>query len=92
MSEETYGSILLKFLKSFARYLSMPGKCLIGPLFLEDEAGETVTVNQERYRYMINDFLSQLFVIMVWRTSGFNRMALHHTQLEPLYIFETIVP
>ena len=45
MSEETYGSILLKFLKSFARYLSMPGKCLIGPLFLEDEAGETVTGN-----------------------------------------------
>ena len=30
---------------------------IIGPFFFEDEAGETVTVNQERYRDMVSDFL-----------------------------------
>ncbi|XP_018343288.1 PREDICTED: uncharacterized protein LOC108749221 [Trachymyrmex septentrionalis] len=30
---------------------------IIGPFFFEDEAGETVIVNQERYRDMISDFL-----------------------------------
>ena len=30
---------------------------IIGPFFSEDEAGETVTINQERYCDMVSDFL-----------------------------------
>ena len=30
---------------------------IIGPLFFENEQGETVTVNGDRYRAMLNEFL-----------------------------------
>ena len=32
-------------------------KCIIGPFFFENEQGEAVTVNDDRYRAMLNEFL-----------------------------------
>ena len=33
------------------------GTGIIGPFFFENEQGEAVTVNGDRYRYMLNEFL-----------------------------------
>ena len=48
---------------------------MIGPFFFEIEQGEAVTVNGDRYRAMLNEFLSRILA-----TFGFNRPALRATQ------------
>ena len=45
---------------------------IIGPFFFENNQGEAVTVNSDRYRPMLNEFL--------FTTFGFNKTALHATQ------------
>ena len=47
---------------------------IIGPFSFESEQGEAVTVNDDRYRAMLNEFL------FVLATFGFNRTALRATQ------------
>ena len=49
---------------------------IIGPFFIENEQGETVTVNSDRYRAMCSQKLKR----RILATFGFNRTALHAAQ------------
>ena len=53
------------------------------PFFVENEQGDSVTVNGNRYRVMLNEFYLQKLRrrIRVLATFGFNRTALCATQL-----------
>jgi len=48
---------------------------VIGPFFFENEQGAAVTVNGERYRAMLNEFLLPKFEKEDTGGFGFNRMA-----------------
>ena len=53
---------------------------IIGPFFLENEQGEAVTVNGDRYRAVLNEFLFTTIQEEDMATFGFNRTALRATQ------------
>ena len=53
---------------------------IIGPFFFETEQGEAVTVNVDRYRSMLNEFLFTENEEEDIGTFGFNRTALRATQ------------
>ena len=50
---------------------------IIGPFFFENDQGEVVTVNDDRYRAMLKEFCSQKLKRRILATFGFNRTALH---------------
>ena len=50
------------------------------PLFFENEQGEVVTVNGDRYRAMLNEFLFTKIEERILATFGFNKTALRVTQ------------
>ena len=51
----------------------------IKPFFFENEQGETVTVNDDRYRAMLNEFLFKKLKRRILTAFGFNRTGLHAT-------------
>ena len=51
-----------------------------GIIFFENEQGETVTVNGDRYRAMLNEFLFPKLKGRIIATFSFNRTALRATQ------------
>ena len=53
---------------------------IIGPFFFENEQGKVVTVNGDRYRAMLNEFLFTKIDEENIETFGFNRTALRATQ------------
>ena len=53
---------------------------IIGPFFIENEQGETVTVNGDRYRPMLNEFLFTKLKRRILATFGFNSTALRATK------------
>ena len=53
---------------------------IIGIFFFENEQGEAVTVNGDRYRDMLNEFFSQKLRRRILTKFGFNRTALYATQ------------
>ena len=53
---------------------------IIGPFFFENEQGEEVTVNGDRYRTMLNEFLFTKTEEENISTFGFKRKVLHATQ------------
>ena len=53
---------------------------IIGLVFFENERGDAITVNGDRYRAMLNEFYSQKLKRRVLATFGFNRKALRTTQ------------
>ena len=53
-----------------------------GPFFFENEQGEAVTVNGDRYRLILNELLFINLKRRILATFGFNRTALHATQLK----------
>ena len=55
---------------------------LIGPFFFENEQEETVTVNGDRYRAMLNEFM--------FTTFGFNKTALRTTQPKLYSMFRAL--
>ena len=56
-------------------------RSIIGPFFFENKQGETVTVNGDRYRGMLNEFLfTKIEQGRILATFGFNRTALRATQ------------
>ena len=60
---------------------------IIGPLFFENEQGEFVTVNGDRYRAMLNEFLFPKMKRRILATFGFNWTALRATQPKLRLIF-----
>ena len=61
-------------------------KGIIGPFFFENKQGEAVTVNGDRYRAMLNEFLWKL-KRKILATFGSNRTALRATQPKLHLIF-----
>ena len=55
-------------------------RIIIESFFFENEQGEPVTVNVDRYRAMLNEFCSQKLKRRILATFGFNRTALRATQ------------
>ena len=55
---------------------------VFGSFFFENEQGEAVTVNGDRYRAMLNEFLRRILAKF-----GFNRTALRATQPNPHSMF-----
>ena len=53
---------------------------IIRPFFFENEQGDAVIVNGDRYRAMLNDFCLQNLNRRILATFGFNRTALSATQ------------
>ena len=53
---------------------------IIGPFFFENEQGETITVNGDRYRIMLDEFFSQKLKRRILTTFDFNRPTLRATQ------------
>ena len=53
---------------------------IIGPFFFENEQGEAVTLNGDRYRAMLNEFCLQKLKRRILATFGVNRTALRATQ------------
>ena len=58
---------------------------IIGPFSFENEQGKAVTVNGDRYRAMLNEFL---FTRKILAAFGFNRTALRVTQPKLHFVFE----
>ena len=52
----------------------------IGPFFFENEQGETITVNGNRYRACWTNFCSQKLIRRILATFAFNSTALYATQ------------
>ena len=46
---------------------------IIGPFFFENEQVSSVTVNDKRYRAMLNEFLFPKIEEVAWKTVGFNK-------------------
>ena len=55
-------------------------KGIIGPFSFENEQGEAVTVNDDRYRALLNEFCSEKLKRRILATFGFNRTELRATQ------------
>ena len=55
-------------------------RVLILPFFFENEQGEAVTINRDRYRYMWTNFYSKKLKTRILATFGFNRTAPCATQ------------
>ena len=55
---------------------------IIAPFCFKDKAGETVTVNQKRYRDMISDFLMSIICDKGMEHFWFQLDALHYTLLQ----------
>ena len=62
---------------------------IIGPFFFENEQGEAVIVNGDRYRAMLNEFLFTKRRILA--TFGFNKKALSATQPKLHSMFCTLL-
>ena len=65
---------------------------IIGPFFIENEQGVTITVNGNRYRAMLNEFFcSQKCKSKILATFGFNRTALRaHTAEATLDVLRAV--
>ena len=63
---------------------------IIGPSFLENEQGEAITVNGDRYRAMLNEICSQKLKRRILTAIGFNRTAIRDTQPKLYSMFCTL--
>ena len=62
----------------------------MGNFLLENEQGEAITVNGDRYGAMLNEICAQKFKRRILTTYGFNKMALRATQ--PKLLFDVMLP
>ena len=69
-------------LKKVTVWCALWSEGVIGPYFLENDDGMTVTVKSEHYGHMITDFYCLLLKNTTWRICGFNKTVTHATQLE----------